>query len=49
MICFDEQSVIVNEDQGSIMFTLTITNNSSIDTVLFTVTVIATNGTAVGK
>ena len=44
-ICFDEQSMIVNEGQGLVMFTLTITN-SVITYVRISFTVITTSVTA---
>ena len=44
-ICFDEQSMIVTEGQGSMMFTLTITNSVTTD-VMISFTVITTNVTA---
>ena len=49
MICFNEQSVIVNEDQGSIMFSITTNNYSSSNALIFTIIIIATDGTAIGK
>ena len=46
MICFNKSSVSTNENRGSLMFTLNLTNPSSSD---MTVTVMATDGTATSK
>ena len=45
-ICFSDSSVHVTEDQGSLVFTLVLTNPSSLDIIP---TVITTAGTAFGK
>ena len=45
-ICFNEQSLLINENQESVTFTLNISNPSLTDEVI---TVIITNGTATGE
>ena len=44
-ICFNESSVHVNEDQGSLIFTLIVSQPSSTGMTI----VITTNGTATGE
>ena len=46
VICINESSVSINEDQGSLMFTINLTNPSSTD---MTITVVTTDRTAAGE
>ena len=48
MICFNEPSINIIEDQGSIVILIIINNQSSTD-IIFNVNVITANGTAIGE
>ena len=48
MICFNEPSINIIEDQGSIIILVIINNQSSTD-IIFNVNVITADGTAIGE